>query len=145
MRTFALALALPESYFDPMITHPGAGCSLNYYPGRNTTEKAEVENTGADDVGLGSHTDNRVFTLLWQDAVGGLVVLNRQGQWITVTPIPGTFVVNIADLLMRMRNDRWMSTVHRVEVNRSASARVSMPFFFGNCALCQPPCVPAPV
>lgn len=37
-----------------------------------------------NNVGLGSHTDLQLFTLLWQDMVGGLQVLNREGQWIRV-------------------------------------------------------------
>ncbi len=85
----------------------------------------------AHDVGLGSHTDLQCFTLLWQDMIGGLLVLNRAGEWIKATPIPGTIVVNIGDFLMRMTNDKWQSTVHRVEVNKSLEPRGSMPLFFG--------------
>jgi len=45
-------------------------------------------------------------------------------------PIEGTFVVNIGDFMMRLCNDQYKSTVHRV-YNRSTAERVSMPFFFG--------------
>jgi isopenicillin N synthase-like dioxygenase len=128
IRTFALALDLPEDYFEDIITYPGADCSWNYYPGDTTGANLNLD---PSDVGMGSHTDVTIFTLLWQDSNGGLTVLNRQGEWIKATPIPDTFVVNIADLLMRMTNDRWISTVHKVEVNQSPFARVSMPFFFG--------------
>ncbi|EGY18972.1 2OG-Fe(II) oxygenase [Verticillium dahliae VdLs.17] len=64
------------------------------------------------------------------DDVGGLQVLNREGQWIRASPVPGTFVVNIADYLQRITNDLYVSTVHRA-VNRSGRERISMPFFFG--------------
>ena len=83
-----------------------------------------------DDVGLGSHTDLQCFTLLWQDSVGGLQVLTKSGQWVNAPPIPGTFVVNIGDFFMRLTNDRFKSTVHRV-YNKTTSGRYSMPFFFG--------------
>lgn len=86
--------------------------------------------SGADDVGLGSHTDLQCFTLLWQDYVGGLQVLTKDGEWVKAPPIPGTLVVNIGDFLMRLTNDRFKSTVHRV-YNRTTADRYSMPFFFG--------------
>ncbi|KAJ2998095.1 hypothetical protein NUW58_g431 [Xylaria curta] len=85
---------------------------------------------GEAEFSIGSHTDFQLFTILWQDNNGGLQVLNRQGQWIRATPIPGTFVVNIADYMQRITNDRYVSTVHRAQ-NFSGKERISMPFFFG--------------
>jgi isopenicillin N synthase-like dioxygenase len=124
VKVFALSLGLPESYFDSRTTYPGADGVFNYYP--TTTEEETVNNA----VGLGSHTDLQLFTLLWQDMTGGLQVLNRDGQWIKATPVEGTIVVNIGDFMMRLCNDIYKSTVHRV-YNRSTIERVSMPFFFG--------------
>jgi isopenicillin N synthase-like dioxygenase len=124
VRIFALSLDLEEDYFDSRTTYPGADGVFNYYP--QTTE----EETKNNSVGLGSHTDLQLFTLLWQDMIGGLQVLNREGQWIKATPIEGTMVVNIGDFMMRLSNDIYKSTVHRV-YNRSTMERVSMPFFFG--------------
>lgn len=49
---------------------------------------------------------------------------------IRAAPIPGTFVVNIADYLQRITNDLYISTVHRAQ-NLSGEERISMPFFFG--------------
>jgi isopenicillin N synthase-like dioxygenase len=80
---------------------------------------------------LGSHTDLQLFTLLWQDHVGGLQVLNKEGQWIKAPPVPDTFVVNIGDFMMRLCNDLYKSTVHRVFNSSVKEERVSMPFFFG--------------
>lgn len=131
-KVFALALDLEENYFDALTTYPGADLAFNYYNpvGPDVGEVASNE-TMAHDVGLGSHTDLQCFTILWQDMIGGLLVLNRNGEWIKATPIKGTFVVNIGDFLMRMTNDRWLSTVHRVEVNKTPQPRISMPLFFG--------------
>jgi isopenicillin N synthase-like dioxygenase len=125
VRIFALSLDLEEDYFDSRTTYPGADGVFNYYP--PTTEEEKAKNA----VGLGSHTDLQLFTLLWQDMIGGLQVLNREGQWIKATPIKGTIVVNIGDFMMRLCNDMYKSTVHRV-YNKSSSERVSMPFFFGS-------------
>ncbi|EOD46990.1 putative 2og-fe oxygenase superfamily protein [Neofusicoccum parvum UCRNP2] len=124
VRVFALALDLPEDYFDTRTTYPGADGVLNWYP--PSTEE-EVRN---DAVGLGSHTDLQLFTLLWQDHIGGLQVLTKEGQWIKAKPVEGTIIVNIGDFLMRLSNDIFKSNVHRV-YNRSREERVSMPFFFG--------------
>ena len=79
VKVFALSLNLPEDYFDTKTTYPGADGVFNYYP--LTTAQEEVDNG----IGLGSHTDLQLFTLLWQDMVGGLQVLNADGQWIKVT------------------------------------------------------------
>ena len=125
VRIFALCLDLPETYFDEMVTYPGADGVFNFYPAM-TTEQAAT----SQDVGIGSHTDLQCFTLLWQDQQGGLQVLNNDGQWIMAQPIGKTFVVNIGDYLMRLSNDRFKSTVHRA-FNRSTVDRISMPFFFG--------------
>lgn len=125
IRIFALALDLEETYFDSLVTYPGSDGVYNFYPGKSPAEAAI-----AKDVGLGSHTDLQCFTLLWQDMIGGLQVLTRDGEWIKATPIPGTFVVNIGDFLQRVSNDRFVSTVHRV-FSRAQEDRISMPFFFG--------------
>ena len=126
VRTFALSLSLPEDYFDSKFTHPDAALALNYYPPIPAPKGPSAD----EQVSIGSHTDFQLFTILWQDQVGGLQVLNRDGQWINAKPIEGTFVVNIADYLQRITNDRYVSTVHRAQ-NWSGRERISMPFFFG--------------
>ncbi|KAI4863243.1 Clavaminate synthase-like protein [Hypoxylon rubiginosum] len=124
VRVFALSLGLDENYWDDKVTHPGADSVFNYYPPRT------VEETDNNFVGLGSHTDLQLFTLLWQDSVGGLQILSKEGQWLKAPPTEGTIVVNIGDFMMRLCNDMYKSTVHRV-TNESKAERVSMPFFFG--------------
>ena len=82
----------------------------------------------------GAHSDFGTHTLLQiDDAPGGLQALARDGSWIDVRPPPGSFVVNIGDLLMVWTNDRWLSNLHRV-VNPPAGAgggtrRQSIAFF----------------
>ncbi|KAI1390918.1 Clavaminate synthase-like protein [Hypoxylon trugodes] len=124
VRMFALSLGLEECYWDDKVTYPGADGVFNYYPPRTAEE---VQNRF---VGLGSHTDLQLFTLLWQDSIGGLQILSKEGQWLKAPPIEGTLVVNIGDFMMRLCNDIYKSTVHRV-TNESNAERVSMPFFFG--------------
>lgn len=125
IRIFAIALDLPEDYFDSVTSYPGSDGVFNFYPGLKPDEVRTPY-----DVGLGSHTDLQCFTILWQDTIGGLQVLKKNGQWIKASPADNTFVVNIGDFFMRLSNDRFKSNVHRV-YNRTMEDRLSMPFFFG--------------
>lgn len=129
VRAFALSLGLDEGFLDAKFSHPDAALALNYYPPIISATPPD-SNSSSSAVSIGSHTDFQLFTILWQDTAGGLQVLNRRGQWINARPVPGTFVVNIADYLQRITNDRYQSTVHRA-VNTSGRERISMPFFFG--------------
>lgn len=64
---------------------------------------------------INPHTDFGLCTILFQDSVGGLEVDPfHTGKFVPATPIPGTCVINIADLLQRLSNDRLKSTRHRV-------------------------------
>jgi isopenicillin N synthase-like dioxygenase len=62
-----------------------------------------------------------------------LQIRSRDGEWIDVPPVPGTFVVNIGDSMMRWTNDTWVSTMHRVVNPPPAIAaehsRLSFAFF----------------
>ncbi len=118
-RLFALSVDMPETFFDDKLTKPCAQLRVLYYPDAKPQD---------DTVGIGAHTDYESFTILWQSQPG-LQVQNRAGQWIEAPPIPGTFIVNIADMMMRWTNDRFVSTPHRV-MNISGKARYSLALFF---------------
>ena len=129
MHSFALSLSLPEDHFDSKFSHPDAALALNYYPPIAKPTKPNAT-TAEQEVSIGSHTDFQLFTILWQDTAGGLQVLSRRGEWLYAPPIPDTFVVNFGDLMQRITNDKYQSTVHRAQ-NYSGKERISMPFFFG--------------
>ncbi len=118
-RLFAMAIDMPEDYFEPLITKPCAQLRILYYP---DTDPKDAK------VGIGAHTDYESFTLLWQTQPG-LQVQNRAGRWIEAPPIPGTFIINIGDMMMRWTNDLFVSTPHRV-INSSGKKRYSMALFF---------------
>jgi isopenicillin N synthase-like dioxygenase len=120
---FALALELPENYFASLSSAPMALIRLLHYP-----STPGPFNEAA--LGTGAHTDHECFTILCQDGVQALQVRNRRGVWIDAPPIPGTFVVNIGDLMARWTNGIFASTYHRV-ANMSGRARYSLPCFIG--------------
>lgn len=82
----------------------------------------------AEACGVGEHTDYGLLTLLYQDEVGGLQV-KHGSTWVDVPYVPGSFVVNVGDMLERLTSGRYTSALHRV-INRSGRSRISMPFFF---------------
>ncbi len=122
-RAFALALEQDEHFFEPVITRPTCAQRIVYYP----PQEGPIDE---DQIGIGAHSDYECFTILAQDKVPALQVLNAAGEWIAAPPIEGAFVVNIGDLMARWSNDLFASTIHRA-VNTSGQARYSVPFFLG--------------
>lgn len=121
IQAFALSLDLPETYFDEMTSFPMIHFRMLHYPPQ--------EKQDARDIGIGAHTDYTFFTLVKQEQVSGLQVLNANGIWVDARPVPGTYVVNVGDFFSRVTNGAFKSTVHRV-LNLSGEERYSMPFFF---------------
>ena len=83
----------------------------------------------SDLYGSAPHTDFGCLTILTQDGIGGLQVQTKNGDWIDIPKIEGTFVVNVGDMLHRLTNGLLRSTPHRV-INKSGQERFSCPFFF---------------
>ena len=123
LHAFALALGLEETYFDAVVDKPLATLRVLHYP----PQSGEIDDR---QIGIGAHSDYECFTVLAQDSVSALQVLNASGEWIAADPLPGCFVVNIGDQMARWTNDLFASTVHRA-INRSGKERYSIPFFFG--------------
>lgn len=140
VRLLTRSLDLPEDYFAQAFRYPHATCRLLRYP-------PQPANPKANQMGAGPHTDVGAITILAQDEHQALEVRNLQGEWIRATPVPGTFVVNIADTFPRWTNDRYHSSVHRVMNNTSGTDRYSIVFFFSpshdTVIECVPSCRPA--
>ncbi len=107
LRAFALALELKEDYFLASFRKPQTQLSLLHYP-------PQPPAAPEDEYGIRPHADATAFTILYQDEVGGLQVQGHDGGWIAATPIQGTYVINIGDMMARWTNDRFASTKHRV-------------------------------
>ncbi|KAJ0410800.1 hypothetical protein ATCC90586_010123 [Pythium insidiosum] len=129
---FALALGKPASYLDEFFTSTDSAGAikranssflrLNYYPVAPDPDKS---------MGVHHHTDAGAVTVLLQDDdVASLQVLHRPTQeWHLIPPRPGTFVINIGDMLQVWSNDRFVAPLHRVLAN-GRSERFSAPFFY---------------
>jgi isopenicillin N synthase-like dioxygenase len=120
-RVIARDLGLAPDHFDRLIDRPLATLRLLHYP-----PHPGVFDGGQ--YGAAPHTDYGNITVLAQDDVGGLEVRQRDGTWIVAPPMPGTFVCNVGDCLMRWTNDTYVSTPHRV-VNRTGRERYSIAYF----------------
>ena len=78
------------------------------------------------------HEDINLITLLIGSREQGLEILSRDGQWVPVSTLPGTIVVNVGDMLQRLTNHVLPSTTHRVvnpSAERMAFSRYSTPYF----------------
>ena len=105
---FVAALGLHRDYFEDRFQGHLSSLRVIDYPERSVPPAPGQLRAGA-------HSDYGVLTILrTEDAPGGLQVRTRDGRWSNVAHIPGTFVVNIGDAMMRWTNDRWVSTQHRV-------------------------------
>lgn len=113
---FEADLGLAPGFFAPHFSEPMATLRVLRYP-------AAAE----PGIGAGAHTDYGSITLLMTDGVAGLQVKPRGGDWMDVAHVPGAYVVNIGDCLMRWSNDTYVSTPHRVLA--PARVRRSIAFF----------------
>ncbi len=117
----ALGIGLPEGTFLKYFDSPLSLLRLIHYPPQ---EPSETD----DRFGTRPHTDNCAFTLLAQDDTGGLEILDDKGEWVGVPPVPGSYVINLGEVMKIWTNGLFMATPHRV-INRSGRERYSIPFF----------------
>ena len=118
LEAFAVALQQDPNVFSRHATKTPSQLRLVYYP---------FDANAEDALGIGAHTDYECFTLL-KPTAPGLEVMNGSGEWIDVPPVPGTFVVNIGDLLELWTNGAFVATSHRVR--KVVEERYSFPLFF---------------
>jgi isopenicillin N synthase-like dioxygenase len=108
MGLFARSLDLPADFFaDKIDRHISAMRAINY--------PAQATPPAPGQLRAGAHSDYGSLTILRQEAApGGLQVRGPDGVWVDVPAVPGSYVINIGDLMARWTNDRWVSTLHRV-------------------------------
>lgn len=117
-KAMAIALNLPETFFINNHDQQDNTLRLLHYPPLDETPEPEQ-------LRAGEHSDYGSFTLLFQDAVGGLEVRNTDGEWIEALFIPETILVNTGDLIERWTNHVFRSTKHRVRIPQDQRAKQS--------------------
>lgn len=123
LRAFAESLQLKPDAFDALYGEkPNEHIKLIRYPGREQTGSAQ---------GVGAHKDSGFLSFLLQDQQKGLQVEVSPENWIDVTPLAGSFVVNIGELLELATNGYLRATVHRVVSPPAQHERLSVAFFLG--------------
>ena len=123
LEAIARHLGLAPDFFVDTVRDGNSVLRLLHYP---------PTQGGGPNVRAGAHEDINTITLLLGAEEAGLQLLDRDGNWLPVTPKQGDLVVNVGDMLQRLTNHVLKSTSHRV-VNpapeRASHARYSMPFF----------------
>lgn len=124
MQLMAISLDLPENYFDGVHDSPMVTLRMIRYP-------AHPKDADERTFGAGTHTDWGAITMLAQDSTGGLEVQMPNGEWVDATPIEGSFVINLGDMIPRWTNGHYHSNPHRVR-NRFSNGkpRFSVPTFY---------------
>lgn len=123
LRAFAEALALPRHTFDALYGEkPNEHIKLIRYPGQSGSGSQQ---------GVGAHKDSGFLSFLLQDHQAGLQVEVEPERWIDAPPLPGSFVVNIGELLELASNGYLRATVHRVVSPPAGQERLSIAFFLG--------------
>ncbi len=113
---FAVALDMPADFFAPFFADEGhANLRFLHYP----PQEDMSENT----FGTAPHTDNSFMTALARTDVPGLAIRLPNGDWFPPPVIPGTFLVNLGNIMRRWSNDRFLSTPHGV-INESGTQSV---------------------
>ncbi|KAH9311089.1 hypothetical protein KI387_026124, partial [Taxus chinensis] len=67
-----------------------ASLRINHYEPKGISIGEEI---------LMAHSDIGCLTILYQDNQGGLQIRSREGKWLSVNPIPNSFVINIGDCM----------------------------------------------
>jgi isopenicillin N synthase-like dioxygenase len=125
MRVFAVALDLPETFFDDKVDRHFSNLTAYHYPPQSAPPRPGQLRGGA-------HTDFGSLTLVYASPSARGLQAWSGTEWEDVPTVPGTFVVNIGDLMAQWSNDRWVSTLHRVANPLDAASnqsRYSIAFF----------------
>ena len=121
VQVFAVSLDLAPDWFDGAFANESnSTMRFVHYPPQMVVEENQF--------GSAPHTDNSFLTILARMEVPGLAVRLASGKWFVPPLIPGTFLVNLGNILRRWSNDTYLSTPHGV-VNDSGLDRYSIPFF----------------
>ncbi|NLG59442.1 MAG: isopenicillin N synthase family oxygenase [Gammaproteobacteria bacterium] len=124
LSALALHIGLPADWFADKTDYGNSILRPIHYP--------PITADNIPNVRAGAHGDINLITLLVGASAAGLEVQSHDGEWVPFTSDADTIVVNIGDMLQRLTNHVYPSTIHRV-VNppgdEARKPRYSVPFF----------------
>ncbi len=122
LRALALGLGQPLHHFDDVVLPRGdPHLKIIRYPAQQRDA-----DTGQ---GVGMHHDSGLVSFVLQDDVGGLQV-ELDGKLVDATPEPGTYVMNLGEMLQAATHGYLRATKHRVQSPPSGRERLSVAYFF---------------
>ncbi|XP_022717938.1 gibberellin 2-beta-dioxygenase 8-like [Durio zibethinus] len=113
-------LGIKPSYFQENCSPSSSSLRMNRYPPCPYPSMM---------FGIIPHTDTDFLTILSQDLVGGLQLMNRNGRWVSVKPNPNALLITIGDLFQALSNGIYKSIAHRV-VAKQEVERYSAAYFY---------------
>lgn len=121
IRALAQGLGQSADYFDSKMTpEPYTRVKIIRYP-------AQPENGGSGQ-GLGLHNDTGIMTFILQDEIPGLQVMSK-GKLIDVESKPGTYVVNLGEMMQAATSGYLRATEHQVVSPPPGQQRISIAYF----------------
>ncbi|GAB3447571.1 2-oxoglutarate and iron-dependent oxygenase domain-containing protein [Streptomonospora sediminis] len=114
-RIFAVALELPEGFFEPYTGHSMDVLHLEYAPPRAAAPAPgrPLDGSARGTAAGGASAEPGLLRLVWAPG-GGLEFADGRGVWHGFGAAQQTLVVHIGGLLARWTNDRWPSPPLRV-------------------------------
>ena len=136
LEALALSLGQAANAFHSVVSNtPYQLLKLIHYPGHLGDGERQ---------GVGAHKDSDLLSLILQDNEGGLEVELANGEWLQAPPQPGTFIVNIGELLEVATSGYFKAAIHRVVSPHSGRDRLSAAFFLGAQLDATMPILPLP-
>jgi len=122
LRALALGLGQPLEHFDSAVLPRGdPHLKIIRYPAQ--------EKRGDPGQGVGMHHDSGLVSFVLQDDVGGLQV-QIGSKLVEASPRPGTYVMNLGEMLQAATSGYLRATKHRVASPPPGQERLSVAYFF---------------
>lgn len=122
LRAMALALGQRIDIFDDgFVPASDVHAKIIRYPSRHRATDS--------DQGVGLHHDSGISTFILQDGTGGLQV-QVGDHFVDATPIEGTYVMNLGEMMQAATGGYLRATPHRVVSPTDGAERLSVALFF---------------
>ncbi|ERN19538.1 hypothetical protein AMTR_s00062p00064770 [Amborella trichopoda] len=122
LELIALSLGLPAKRFVPFFEGKNMTFNrINYYRPCPNPELV---------LGKGCHTDTSSVTVVATNDVSGLEIKTREGTFLKVNPLPGSYIINLGEAMNVWSNGYYESSDHRAVAPKDRH-RFSMAFSLG--------------